>query len=127
MRNHKDLEEAWDMLKVNSKVPLWCDGLTVEPSTKRGNKRPRDDADEVISTKTKKKKTQEREDEVQEIFDKLKQANSNNYTTMQLRIWAEMVNSGLHLSMNEAPNTSTFNHAGGSSTPPRHWQMQQLQ
>ena len=62
MRNY--LEEAWDMLKVNSKVTLWCGGLTVEPSTKRGNERFRDDADEVIN----KKKTQEREDEVQEIF-----------------------------------------------------------
>ena len=33
-RNQKDLEEAWDMLKDNSKVTLWCDGL-IERSGKR--------------------------------------------------------------------------------------------
>ena len=118
MRNHKDLEEAWDMLKSNSKVTLWCDGLIVERSGKKGRKRSPDDADEA-STKTKKKKVQERENKVEEIFDKLKEAHSNNFTTMQLHIWAEMVNSGLHRSMDEAPNTSMFQRAGGGSTPSR--------
>ena len=33
--------------------------------------------------------------------------------------WAEMVNSGLHLSMDESPNTSMFQRAGGGITPSR--------
>ena len=32
---------------------------------------------------------QERESRIEEIFDKLKQTHSSNFTTMQLRIWAE--------------------------------------
>ena len=32
------LEEACDRLKGNSKVTLWCDGLMVEPSGKRGRR-----------------------------------------------------------------------------------------
>ena len=38
---------------------------------------------------------------------------------MQLRIWAEMVNSGLHLLMDESPNISMFQCAGGGITPSR--------
>lgn len=54
MRNQKDLEEAWDILKGNSKITLWCDGLVVERSGKRRRKQSPDDADEV-STKTKRR------------------------------------------------------------------------
>ena len=92
-----------------------CDNLASKPSCKRASNV---DADEATSTRAKKKKTQERDDRVQEIFDELKQVHSNKYTTMQLRIWAEMINGGIHLSTSDPPNTSMFNRAGGTAAIP---------
>ena len=69
---------------------------------------------------------QENKDNVQEILDELKQTHSNNYTAMQLRIWAEMINSGLHVSMDEAPNTSMFHRAGQGTTPRKKDQTVQM-
>ena len=43
------------------------------------------------------------EDKIQKIFEELRQKHSTKYTTMQLRTWAEMVNSGMHVSMVDAP------------------------
>ena len=37
---------------------------------------------------------------------------------MQLHIWAEMLNSGMHLSTTDPPNTSMFNRAGATATAP---------
>ena len=47
------------------------------------------------------------------IFEKLKKAHPT-FTRMQLRIWAEMVQSGMYPSL-EPPNTSMFHRAGGST------------
>ena len=119
IRNNHDLEEAWDLLKGNNKATLWCDGLACDTHVKPSRKRASNsDADEATSTRTKRKKTQECDDRVQEIFDELKQAHSGKYTTMQLRIWAEMINSGMHLSTSDPPNTSMFNRAGGAAATP---------
>ena len=92
---------------------LWCDGLVCDAHVKPSRKKASNsDTDEATSTRTKRKKTQEFDDRVREIFGELKQAHSGKYTTMQLRIWAEMINSGMHLSTSDPPNTSMFNRAG---------------
>ena len=111
IRSTQDLAETWAMLSSNSKVTLWCDGLLLKPTRKRAMS----DVDEACSSKGKKKKSQERDDKVQEIFHELKEKHSVKYTTMQLRIWAEMINSGMHVSIVDAPNTSMFNRAGGTT------------
>ena len=55
---------------------------------------------------------------MQEIFDEFKRVHSSKYTTMQLRIWAEMIHSGMHLSTSDPPNTSRFSRARKTAAPP---------
>ena len=84
-----------------------CDDLASKPSHKRASNV---DADEATSTRAKKKKTQERDDRVQEMFDELKQVHSNKYTTGYMDKWWDALVS----------NTSMFNRAGGTAaTPPK--------
>jgi len=54
----------------------------------------------------------DREDQVQEIVDNSKETRSSHYTSMQLRIWAQMIASGMHSSLETPPNTTTFVRAG---------------
>ena len=72
-------------------------------------KRVRDQSDDE-SAGTKKK--QGREERVQEIVDALKGKHSARFTHMQMRIWAEMIQSGMYSSMDDPPSTSMFVRAG---------------
>ena len=54
---------------------------------------------------------------VQEIVDNLKSKHGTKYTVFQLRIWAELISSGLYTSTDEPPcNNSMFQRAGGGSS-----------
>jgi hypothetical protein len=107
---------TWKKPGVHGKATLWCDGLISE-SRKRANKWAHglNDSDDAPS---KKRKTYEPEERVQELFEKLKSAHPT-FTSMQLRIWAEMVHSGMYTSLDEPPNTSMFNRAGGNTAQSR--------
>jgi len=103
-------------LRTNTKTILWCDGLfaNTEKNSKgevsRSAKRGRDSHDNDSG-----KKKQDRE-EVQEIVEILKQKHSESkFTTIQIRIWAEMVVSGMYSNLDEPPKTSMFGRAGGGS------------
>ena len=112
IRTHDDLKETWTTLMKGGKTTFWCDGLFSEvrrQPSKRGQGR-----DEVDDAPSKKRKTYEHEERVQEIFEKLKKTHPT-FTPMQLRIWAEMVQSGMYPSLEEPPNTSMFHCAGGST------------
>ena len=55
-----------------------------------------------------------REDKVATIIADLKKCHGDLYTTMQYRIWAEMVSGGLHSSSTDPPSTSMFTWAEGN-------------
>lgn len=119
IRNKKDLFDVWSALrKPGSKVTLWCDGLVDRRGAGNSRKRPQSDepGSDSESTVTRPKKKQvDRDRKVQDIVDDLKGTHASNYTQMQLRIWAEMIASGMHLSLSDPPSTSMFTRAGGGT------------
>ena len=79
-------------------------------------KRKRDERSDD-EKKTQSKKKVDNEVEVQKIMDSLKSKNGTKYTVMQLRIWAELVCSGLYTSTEEPPcKNSMFQRAEGDSS-----------
>ena len=129
VRSEEDLKEMWGEIKRSPCTALWCDGLVDDSSgkssksSKSGRKRKRAASDEESDneanqpTKIQKKKKADNEIKVQEIVDSLKSKHGTKYTVMQLRIWAELVYSGLYTSTEEPQcNNSMFQRAGGGSS-----------
>ena len=131
VRTEEDLKEMWGEIRKNRCTALWCDGLVDDESgkssksSKPGRKRKHAASDEESdyeatssqSTKTQKKKKMGNETKVQEVVDSLKSKHGTKYTVLQLRIWAELVSSGLYTSIEEPPcNNSMFQRAGGGSS-----------
>ena len=116
LRSREDLSEVWSNIQKGTNVILWCDGLK-----KVGNKKTikelssDDELEEVQSIKKKRRKSQEREDLVDETIKELKTKYGATYTPMQYRIWAEMCSAGVHTSRDNPPATTMFLRAGGGT------------
>lgn len=89
----------------SGEITIWCDGYSEEETH---GKRKRDDSSGGPS------KRQKKEDEVDVVFQDLKEKHSGNFSTPQLRMWARMVANGLHDDIEEPPNVPAF-----CSTPKR--------
>ena len=108
----------WSELRSTAKLVLWCDGLQGESSAKCKQKRGHgceSDDDEQGATKKRKTKSQDKEEQVQDIVDTLKEKHGSKFTVMQLRIWAEMIAGSIHMSTDDPPGTSMFVRAGGQA------------
>ena len=121
IRSKEDLSELWANVKQpNSKVNVWCNGLketlsaTVSRDTKHKRKRPDSEDVSVSANKRKKQQQANKEVEVQDVVDDLKQKHGSKFTTMQYRIWGEMVVAGMHGDTGNPPSTSMFARAGGT-------------
>ena len=124
VRTKEDLSEMW--ADVKKQGMLWCDGLldTGSNAIKSGRKgrhvSDEDSDDEPSRTVSRRKKKKDNEVKVQEIVDSLKSKYESQFTIMQLRIWAELIASGLYPSTSEPPyQNSMFQRAGGSSSSQR--------
>ena len=84
---------TWLMMRVASPVNL---------DVKESVQHLIDEATSSQSTKMHKKKINN-EIKVQEIVDSLKSKHGTKYTVLQLRIWAELVSSGLYTGTEEPP------------------------
>ena len=122
VRTKDDISEMWsDIRKQRSCTTLWCDGL-VEFGSKcsKSNlkrKHASDDESEEELPRSRKKKKAANEDKVQDIVDNLRSKHGPKFTTLQLRIWAELISSGIYTSTDEPPsNNSMFQRAGGESS-----------
>ena len=97
VRSSQDISEIWNCINKGKEVTLWCDGLNDSTSSKpRKGKHIEVDLDEYSdddSTRTmqKKSKKEQQEEKLEEIVTELKGKHGKNYTTMQYRIWGEMV------------------------------------
>ena len=80
-------------------ISLWCDGR-VEDTTPAGRKRRRD---EMVASRY-----QEKENEREEIYKELKEKHESKYDITKLRLWARMISSNLHESLEEPPNIPAF-------------------
>ena len=56
---------------------------------------------------------------MQNIVETLREKHGVVFTTMQYRIWAEMITSGLHTSYDDPSNSTMFKRAGGKEAPRR--------
>ena len=122
VRTKDDLLEMWSDIRKQRSCTLWCDGL-VEFGSKcsKSNIRRKhasdDESEEELPRSRKKKKKAANEDRVQEVVDNLRSKQGSKFTTLQLRIWAELISSGLCTSTDEPPsNNSMFQRAGGESS-----------
>ena len=104
-------------------LTLWCDGMASNINRKQPLSSD-SDADLVVKETGKKKskkrkKDTTKEDEVQDVLEALKAKHGKSYTPMQFRIWAEMIVGGVHISQDEPPSTTMFNHSGSVNVKKR--------
>ena len=111
-----------DLCAMYSKYPrglitLWCDSRSEpgegESVSARTTKRKRDET----STRC-----QEKEDEVEDVYQDLWRKHADKYSTPQLRLWARMVSSNLHEDLDNPPDIPAF----CGSTPKKSRQQQSL-
>ena len=105
IRNKEDLVEVWSNILS---VVLWCDGLW------SGGAKRKFTRDEEASAA--KRSQVDKQEHVQEVVDGLKKQHGDKYTTMQYRLWGEMIVGGLYKSVTDAPLTSMFVRCGGGDT-----------
>ena len=99
----EDLNAMYKSLDEDGKdnVLLWCDG---KPTSQ-------DSETQAVTTTRKRKaaadhlvdKRQERMDDCDDIFKRLKEKHGSNYTNPQLRLWARMIEAGNHESTDDPP------------------------
>ena len=116
IRSKDDLSEMWAELKLKNNVSMWCDGLV---SSKKSSRKKRklsmsdDESDDEPLLPKPRKKRASIEERVQELIDKLQKIHGSKFTTMQVRIWAELVIAGMHRSLDEPPQgNSMFERVG---------------
>ena len=119
LRSKDDVVDLMSNVQKGEKILLWCNGLKKQ-GQKLGQKRKRrslvaDDSDNGDSSKRKK---DSRDDQVKDLIEEFKKKHGvSTYTSMQYRIWAELVIGGVYGSTTEAPIQSTmFTRAGTSGT-----------
>ena len=82
----------YDKLASKREVFLWCDGKDKDSDTVANMQSSRKRLSETTSSS----KCQEKEEEVDEIFQDLKERHpGNEFSTLQLRLWARMIGSGI--------------------------------
>jgi len=102
IRNRLDIQEFWQNFKKGS-LMLWYDGLNKSKSN------------ETEHIKNKRELQATKDQDVQNIVEKLITKHGTNFTTMQLRIWEQMINCGLHSSYENPPTTSMLSRADFAS------------
>ena len=137
LRTKDDLNDFWGDVRLGKKVMLWCNGLKTSANKKAKSKKrkPADDDFEVIlqsdesdqddfpllvqPKRNKRRNTakEEREGRVQDTIQTIKDKHSGgNFTPMQIRIWAEMIVSELHSSLENPPTSTMFVRAGDGNS-----------
>lgn len=100
----EDLQSMYEKYPKGGDVTLWCEGRNEE---RAGVKRKRERED--LCTRR-----QEREEQVEDAFQQLKEKHKNKYDIPQLRLWAHMVVTKQHENLEEPPDVPAFS---GSSIP----------
>ena len=101
IRSSADIEDVWQYALKDDQITLWCHGIT---ASKRKNEASDSESDEELfqdtSKQTKKKRKlsalEEKNERVEKIVTSLREKHANRFTTIQFRLWAEMVDVGTH-------------------------------
>ena len=121
LRSKEDIADLMSSVQKGENILLWCDGLRKEPEKKNLQKRGKsksstiNDSDSDDEDPPGKRKKEDRDDKVQRRIEELKEMHGQStYTSMQYRIWAELLSGGVYSSTSEAPTQSTMFMRAGS-------------
>ena len=97
--------------------------LTVASKRKRspgldGNETDEESCESAETVSKKKQRScaqEEKEEQVKDTVDKLREKHGTRYSPMQLRMWSEMLQGGIHSSLTDCPTSSMFVRAGGET------------
>ena len=92
-----DLHSMYTKYPKGGNIVLWCDGKSSETPGKRKRK-----SDGYSISR------QDREDDVQSIYEELKELHSSEYDVPRLRLWARMIASEIHDDYDNPPNIPAF-------------------
>ena len=100
IRTPADVADIWTHLNRGDQIVLWCEG--VRRKTSHSAELSDSESDEETSKKRKRSKKRklsaldEKNNRVEDIVCTLREKNGDHYTTIQYRLWAEMVDIGTH-------------------------------
>ena len=97
--SYTELVTMYDKIP-SGEITLWCDANSGEESV--FTKRKRDDPSTGSS------KRQKKEEEVDFVFQELREKHGTAYDTPRLRLWARMVNTNLHDDLDNPPAIPAF-------------------
>ena len=127
INNRLDLIDAWDLVRKGERITFWSVGVTeLDKSGVNQRKRSNDHAEEsanVNEPTTKRKKTTNSEQKkalVEDFELKLQEKHKDKYTRFQIKLWAEMLSTGVHSDLDNPPAASMFGrdkHAKRQSEP----------
>ena len=98
IKSGSDIKDVWSYVKRGDSISLWCNGcrgLTVSSESEEDERCSR-----LSKPKPKKKgrvsALDEKNERVEKIVTELRAKHGNQYTSIQYRLWAEMVDVGTH-------------------------------
>ena len=98
IRSCEDIEDIWSSVSRGENVTLWCDKVRDSIDDASGS----DSDDPDITRKSKGNKKQKmsaleaKNERIEGIVASLREKHATAYTTIQYRLWAEMVDVGTH-------------------------------
>ena len=115
IHSEDDLKEVWSKIARGVACTLWCE-FAPQRTYYDGSD---SDPDSLSPPPTKKKKVSavdEKNKRVQDLMQSIQDKHGDNFTKIQYRLWAEMVDVGTHKSLDEAPSVPMFSSKGGRQT-----------
>ena len=111
-----DLESMYVHFKGKKHIPLWCDGK--ESGTDSCDEQPCKKKKKKSKDKdTHTKKVSEQEEELESVFQNLREKHGSKWSGPQYRLWARAIVSGVHESDSQPPNAPMF--TGGLQKQPK--------
>ena len=112
-----DLVAMYAHFKGKKHIPLWCDGKE-SATDSHDDERPRKKKQKKSKDKdTHAKKVNEQEEELESVFQKLRERHGSKWSGPQYRLWARAIVSGVHESDDHPPNAPMF--TGGLHKQPK--------
>ena len=103
IRTESDVQDVWSFVRCGDSVSLWCHGVHIPAASKKRHfSESGSESDDSFAKKPKKKKKKrvskldEKNNRVEEVVTNLREKHGTQYTTIQYRLWAEMVDVGTH-------------------------------
>ena len=111
-----DLQAMYAHFKGRKEIPLWCDGKGSAPDSE-DDEQPRKKKRKKSTNKDNTKKTIDREEELESVFQSLRDKHGSKWSGPQYRLWARAIESGVHDSDSQPPNAPMF--TGGLQKKPK--------